>query len=188
MPSIRHDLIIAAGTFDVLHDGHFMMLHAAFSHSDFVEIWLVDDAMGASKEVRTGQSISSWAERAARIASWADSQTAESVLDFLDRAREILGDKLVSDAIPSMTAPYTGRHREFELSDALGPAVADSRFTAIVCSDETRAGVDQINALRSAQGLAPLAIVQVPLWMAGTEKLSSSTLRRERNYNQSLAT
>lgn len=185
MNTSRHDLIIVAGTFDVLHDGHYLMLHAAFSLSDFVEIWLVDDAMSANKELRTGQRISSWAERAARIASWADSQTAESVSNFLGRARAALGDKAVSDAIPSVTVPYSGRHKEFALLDAMGPAASDSRFTAIVCSDETREGVDEINAMRFANGLIPLTILQVPLWMSGAEKLSSSTLRRERDKTPS---
>ena len=186
-----HQCILVAGTFDILHDGHYLMLHAAFAHGEFVEIWLSDDAMCAAKSARSssgggggggGQSISSWAIRAANIAAWADAQTMESVKDFYTRATNVLGIEIIAESIPRFALPYKGRHAEFALSDALGPAVTESRYTAIVCSLETRTGVDAINNARIERGLNSLAIIQVPLWMTsqgGVEKLSSSTLRRK---------
>ena len=145
-----HQCILVAGTFDILHDGHYLMLHAAFAHGEFVEIWLSDDAMCAAKLARSGvgQSISPWATRAANIAAWADSQTIESVENFYTRATNILGTEIIAESIPHFAVPYKGRHAEFALSDALGPAVTESRYTAIVCSLETRTGVDAINKAR----------------------------------------
>jgi phosphopantetheine adenylyltransferase len=184
-----HQCILVAGTFDILHDGHYLMLHAAFAHGEFVEIWLSDDAMCAAKSARSGggggggQSIASWATRAANIAAWADSQTIESVENFYTRATNILGTEILVESIPRFAVPYKGRHTEFALSDAMGPAVTESRYTAIVCSLETRTGVDAINKARIERGFKSLAIIQVPLWMVaeGGEKLSSSNLRKIRS-------
>lgn len=41
LPAKRmHDVILVAGTFDVLHDGHFSLFHTAFEHGKEVEIWV----------------------------------------------------------------------------------------------------------------------------------------------------
>jgi phosphopantetheine adenylyltransferase len=90
-----HAIVAVAGTFDVLHEGHFALLRAAFAAGAHVEIWLADDAMCAAKARACGQALSPWAERAARVSAWADA------------------------------AGFTGRHSEHALADALGPAARD---------------------------------------------------------------
>jgi hypothetical protein len=39
-----HDRMVVAGTFDVLHAGHYGLLHTAFAHGKHVEIWVRGDA------------------------------------------------------------------------------------------------------------------------------------------------
>lgn len=173
-----HPIVIVAGTFDILHDGHYLMLHAAFSHGAFVEVWLSDDAMCAAKALRCNQRISSWASRSASVAAWIDDQTESSVRDFCARAAVACGAAAVAVVIPRVAVPYAGRHAEFELHDTLGPAATEARYTAIVCSQETREGVDAVNANREAMGLIALTIIEIPMWLKSTgDKLSSTLLR-----------
>jgi phosphopantetheine adenylyltransferase len=68
----RAGVTIVAGTFDLLHAGHFFMFHAAFHSAAAVEFWVTDDAMGAEKAARCGQRIRPWAARAAALGAWAD--------------------------------------------------------------------------------------------------------------------
>ena len=182
MPPFPHECIIVAGSFDILHDGHHLLFHAAFSHGARVEIWLTDDAMVCAKAARLGCApLTSWAARAARVAAWADAQTEDSARDFFARAAGALGDIAAAAALPVLTAPYAGRYSMHELSDALGPASTDARFTAVACSEETRAGVDAVNAARTERGLPVLDVIVVPLWMeaGGAAKLSSSAMRKK---------
>jgi phosphopantetheine adenylyltransferase len=91
-----HARIIVAGTFDVLHDGHFALLHTAFGRGRHVEIWVTDDALGAAKAAKTGQHIQPYTVRAAHLAAWCDEQTPTSIAHFVDIACPPIRDVLPS--------------------------------------------------------------------------------------------
>lgn len=52
------------------------------------------------------------------------------------------------------------------LSDIFGPAVRDRELGAIVVSPETRARAEELNKIRSSNGLLPLEIVEIPFVLA----------------------
>jgi phosphopantetheine adenylyltransferase/gluconate kinase len=190
---------IVAGTFDMLHMGHHLMLHAAFHHARAVEFWVTDDAMAAEKSARCGQPIQSWAARVAALGAWADSQTPASISAFRGALLPALGRSLdfggggggaaaaeVARLLPpggeggGTPYPYAGRHSAHVLTTPLGPAASEARFTDIVASAETAAGCDAINAQRVARGLPPLRVLVMPLLLredGGGAKLSSTALR-----------
>jgi phosphopantetheine adenylyltransferase len=193
--------IIVAGTFDVLHEGHYLMLHAAFHRAAHVEFWVTDDVMAAEKSARCGQRIQPWASRAVALRAWADAQTAVSVAAFraallpaLARSLPAGGEGAAAALASLLPAggegggaaagvpplhPYAGRHTAHELTTQLGPAATEARFTDIVASAETAAGCSMINAERAARGLAPLRVLLLPVLLAegGGKKLSSTALR-----------
>jgi phosphopantetheine adenylyltransferase len=144
----QHERIIVAGTFDVLHAGHYAMLHTAFARAGRAEIWISDDASALAKGAKLGQNLRSFKERSSQIVSWCEKHG------------------------------YGARFSVHELRDAFGDSLTDGTYTAIVVSEETRSGGELINSKRAAAGLAPLEIVVTPLVIDESgEKLSSSALR-----------
>jgi phosphopantetheine adenylyltransferase len=188
-----HQRIIVAGTFDVLHDGHFALLHSAFARGRHVEVWVTDDALGAAKAAKTGQIIQSYATRCEHVAAWCDAQTPTSIAHFIDVSHPSMRDVLPeglhdpeavvplpaapSDseaaasrragdgtaATPDPCLPYRGRYSLHELHDSFGPSVTDPAYTGIVCSEETLPGCRLINEIRAGKGMPPLQIVVAPL-------------------------
>ena len=65
----RHPTCVVAGTFDLLHAGHFRLLREAFRRGRRVEVWLADDAMGAAKAAAKRQALRPFAERCAALAA-----------------------------------------------------------------------------------------------------------------------
>ena len=61
------------------------------------------------------------------------------------------------------------------IEDAYGPAVAEAGFDAIVVSRETEQVVEKMNGLRTKQGVAPLAIIVVPMVASEDREAISST-------------
>lgn len=60
------------------------------------------------------------------------------------------------------------------ISDRVGPAAEDKELEAIVVSEETRPGAEEINELRSEKGLNRLDVVEIPFVLADDEKPISS--------------
>jgi pantetheine-phosphate adenylyltransferase len=52
------------------------------------------------------------------------------------------------------------------ISDPFGPAVSDVALQAIIVSSETRARAEELNKLRTSNGLAALKIVEIPFVLA----------------------
>uniref|UniRef100_A0A6B2LDH1 Cytidyltransferase-like domain-containing protein n=1 Tax=Arcella intermedia TaxID=1963864 RepID=A0A6B2LDH1_9EUKA len=71
------------------------------------------------------------------------------------------------------------------IADKYGPTITDPEMDALVISDETGAGLHEINALRRAKGWQELTEVRIPLLQNNTnltqndEKMSSSWLRKQ---------
>jgi phosphopantetheine adenylyltransferase len=177
----RHPTCVVAGTFDLLHAGHFRLLREAFRRGRRVEVWLADDAMGAAKAAAKRQTLRPFAERCAALAAWCDAQTAAECA-AADRAEREEGGGADADADADVDVdahfPLRGRYSLHALHDAFGPSVTEPRYTAIACSEETRAGCDAINSRRAAAGLAPLEVFVAPVLLgADGIKLSSSSLR-----------
>ena len=164
-----HSRIIVAGTFDRLHPGRECirlegatskqqqneclipdesMLRTAFANGQRAEVWVTDDVMSASKGGKLGQKIQPFADRVAKLISWCNLHG------------------------------YDGRYTIHELHDGYGDSVVDGSYTAIVCSEESRAGCDAINAKRALIGLPELEVVVAPLITdSAGEKISSTRLR-----------
>jgi pantetheine-phosphate adenylyltransferase len=71
------------------------------------------------------------------------------------------------------------------LHDGVGNTTTDPTYTAIVCSEETRASCEAINDTRRGKGMAPLDVILAPLLMAREgEKISSTELRRQRDERE----
>ena len=191
--------VVVAGTLDRLHAGHYALLHAAFAVAHAVEIWVTDDAQAGKKSARLHQRIRPFAQRCADVAAWCEGQTAESVAAAAPRtaAVTLLGGEVAAGpprpphpptapmngrglTAASTPFPYRGRFSLHALPDAFGPTLTDRSYAAIVCSDDTRAGCELINAKRAAAGLPPMRIYVVPALVdaATGAKLSSSALRQ----------
>jgi phosphopantetheine adenylyltransferase len=186
---------LVAGTFDVLHAGHYLLLHAAFHSGHRVEVWLCSDALCAAKAVKCGQALQPYSARAAAVEAWVGAQTPSSIAAFLAQAAASAGDAGDAAAAAAAAAalagifaappppsadpahPYAGRYSLHVLRDATGPAATEPAYTTLACSEETRAACEGINARRTAGGLAPLRLVSVPVLCKDGRKLSSTQER-----------
>jgi pantetheine-phosphate adenylyltransferase len=66
-----------------------------------------------------------------------------------------------------------------KLEDPFGPAKSDESMDAIVVSEETFKGADELNKIRGVSGLKELAIIKIPMLQADDGKaLSSSRIRK----------
>lgn len=185
-------MCLVAGTFDVLHAGHYLLLHAAFHSGERVELWLCCDALCAAKAAKCGQALQPYSARAAAVEAWVCAQTPSSIASFLAQAAASAGDAGEAAAAAAALAgifaappppsadpahPYAGRYSFHVLCDATGPAATEPAYTTLACSEETRAACEGINARRTAGGLAPLRLVSVPLLCKDGRKLSSTRER-----------
>jgi len=84
-----YSLIIIAGTFDRLHEGHYRLLRSAFRNGLFVEIWLSDDRMCATKSKAKGQELYSFNKRSEAIIQWCNEQTREQVFEKQESKNEV---------------------------------------------------------------------------------------------------
>lgn len=152
----KHDIVLVAGTFDRMHAGHEELLDAAFKTGKQVEVHITDDAMTEAKAKKLGQTnMHDYATRAAGVA---------------ELCRKRYGDEAAS------------RFSIHPLHDPFGPAVTGKHYTAIVCSEETKAGCELINKKRlEDHEFSPLEIVCIGLQLDPStgEKLSSTALRKQ---------
>lgn len=191
-------VILVAGTFDLLHAGHYLLLHSAFHQGERVEVWLSGDAMVATKSAQCQQTLQPFATRSLGVSAWLEAQTRHSIAAFKQDLVALWGltEESVQEALPSSgmwggasggvddaadpVHPYRGRYSVHALEDPLGSAVSEARYTAIVCSEETLKGCTVINERRAGNGIPPLKVFVVPVLEdknTGT-KLSSTALRR----------
>lgn len=195
-PPPSHDVALVAGTFDLLHAGHYALLAAAFEHGRRVEVWVTGRAMAAAKAAKVKQSLLPFEDRVRRLGEWLDAQTPSSIAAVrgAEPGPGSAGGSPPAGRPPAPTwfdeslgpeallHPLRGRFSIHELLDPIGPAATEARYTCIVCSLETREGCEAINVQRAARGLGPLEIFVISLLMGDKgAKLSSSALRAQRD-------
>ena len=143
----RFGVVAVGGTFDHLHAGHIALLQTA--------------AVCCTKRIVVGLTVDVMLrqkQHRTKIQSYTERE--EGVRVFLDRVKE-----------PAATVEV------FELSDPLGPTVTMPEIEALVISEETAAGGDEVNRVRVERGLAPLRIITVPLLCVGNERVCSTNIR-----------
>lgn len=191
--------ILVAGTFDILHAGHYLLLHTSFHHGREVEVWLSNEDMCAIKAAQCGQVLQSFRVRSASLTAWLDSQTFESIGKFKKSLSAEWGveEGIVEETVPAAALrdaptesgtrnneltlhPYRGRYTIHSLETPSGTAATEKHYTSIVCSQETLKGCQAINQTREAHGLHPLRIIVVPVLMENGKKLSSTMERAKR--------
>ena len=142
--------VAVGGTFDRLHAGHRLLLAAtALVTTDRVFVGITDDKLLWNKKNR--DLLESYDVR------------ARNATDYIQR---------VNPKVEVMAGPLT---------DPKTPPIAatEADFDAIVVSEETIHGAEEINFVRRSLGFAPLVIVVVGLISAAASgpKLSSTDLR-----------
>ena len=150
---------------------------------------ITDDAQGEVKALKVGQYIQPYAVRRHLVEAWCDAQTADSIahfvaahgLDNVAGGAPPVDDAAAAAATAAAAArhPYRGRYTVHELHDVFGDSVRDPTYSAIVCSEETRAGCNLINVKRAALGWPPLDIIVASIVRdAAGGKLSSTAIRQ----------
>lgn len=130
--------VCIGGTFDSLHNGHKRLIEKAFDIGSEVTIGLTSDRMA-----RVG--------REGKIKSF---EVRKKNLDCYIR-------KVVGAAGRAHNYDY----EIVRIDDRFGPA-ASGRFDAIIVSPETRFVAEQINAIRTTNGLNPMSIYEITLVLA----------------------
>lgn len=133
--------------------------------------------MTQAKAKKLSQSLQSYRVRCEKVSAWIDSQTPESINQFLIQhdlpSLHILREDLVQEPYP-----YVGKYSIHELWDSCGPAISNPEYTAITCSEESQAGCEYINSKREEINHKPLHFYLSPLIMDdGGQKMSSTALR-----------
>ena len=141
--------VVVGGTFDFFHKGHRMLLLKAIEAGDEVMVGITSDDMA---EKQRGYRVNSFEER------------KEAVERFL-KSRNVKFEII-------MIQDPCGRNDKFG-------SAADENYDVIVVSPETKPMADKINDARVKKGNKPMAIVQIPCYLAEDSKpISSKRVRR----------
>lgn len=161
----RHAVL--GGTFDRLHKGHEAMLTRAFQVAEHVTIGLTTDTY-----VRT---------RKQHLCTSIDEETISGVacpsVSLLKIASYTMRKKHLDAWIEKQG--YGSRTAIMPIDDMVGPTAAPGYdFDALVVSTETEKNAEILQGERKANGLAPLAVVAVPMVPAeDLYPISSSRVR-----------
>ncbi|ERF77201.1 hypothetical protein EPUS_06481 [Endocarpon pusillum Z07020] len=166
-----HTSVAVGGTFDHLHVGHKLLLTATAllaepkgsqrNPSQRVHLIIGISGHNLLTNKRFAAELENWDERQRRVADF-----LESVIVFSTPRRE--SRKLVRINEHSSTAKYVRVEFDasltidyIELEDPFGPTISDEALSALVVSQETRAGGAAINAKRQEKGWTPLDIFEI---------------------------
>jgi len=99
-----------------------------------------------------------------------DEMVGKETLPYEERENKLC--EFLASAHPGRAYDIVG------LEDAHGPAVGDAEMDAIVVSEETLKGAEEINRKRLEKGLSPLEVIVIPMVLAHDGKpISSSRIR-----------
>ena len=148
---LQFSLVAVGGTFDRLHAGHRLLLAAtALVATDKVFIGVTSDKLLSHKKNK--ELLQPYGIRA---------RDAVKYVKSVNPALSVTCGPLVDPKVPPLAATEPG-------------------FDAIIVSEETVPGAEEINAVRHSLGFEPLVIVVVGLLSSTSEgqKLSSTELRQ----------
>ncbi|KAH7166316.1 hypothetical protein EDB81DRAFT_283983 [Dactylonectria macrodidyma] len=183
------------GTFDHLHPGHKLLLHATVLLLDIPKedsgntctliVGISGDELLVNKKY--AEELQSWDER------------AQNVLSFLCTLLELKTTTTVPltvsepDELVATLRNGTVRVRCVNIHDPFGPTITEENMDVIVVSAETRGGGKAINDRRTEKGWHPLEVYEIDVLDArgmdeGSEakaedfsaKISSTTIREQR--------
>jgi phosphopantetheine adenylyltransferase len=192
--------VCLGGTFDHLHPGHKLLLHATVlllqvpnPAKDPAERRVLIVGVSADELLKTKKF-------ADELQSW--DQRARSVLSFLRTVLDLPASTAPAlDSAATTAGPDGELHATFcqgsvlvrcvPLNDPFGPTIAEERIDAIAVSGETRGGGKAINDRRTEKGWLPLDVFEVDVLDSRevedggvedfTAKISSTTIRQERS-------
>jgi phosphopantetheine adenylyltransferase len=190
--------VCLGGTFDHLHVGHKLLLHAtalliAFSGEKTREliIGISGDALLVKKQY--AEELQPWTSRARSVISF-----LSTIIDLTVSNPSSFG---AGNPAPKDNEELQAsmRHgglliRCVNIPDPFGPTITEEGIQAIVVSAETRGGGAAINDRRSAKGWEPLNVYEIDVLDAGgieeddgadgkesfESKISSTTIRKQR--------
>jgi phosphopantetheine adenylyltransferase len=162
-----HSIVCLGGTFDHLHPGHKLLLHAAVLLLDVPEA-------GSPSPCRfvigiTGDELLKKKKYAEHVQPW--DERATNVIEFLASILHLSKDgwrhgyevKIVKKE-GELIALFRDDTIEVQcvvIQDAFGPTITAQEMDALVVSGETRSGGDAVNSKRQEKGWHPLEIFEV---------------------------
>jgi len=174
-PPPPHHSVIVGGTFDHLHIGHKLLLTATalvLSPSPspspisnrLITIGITGDELLVNKKFAS--EVESWDVRQQKTADFLESIFAFPTASSSSRRSETISEPgpnghVVRVTFLSATSGSTTTINYTRISDPYGPTIADENISALVISQETRAGGKAVNDKRREKGWAELEVFEV---------------------------
>ncbi|KAK7753038.1 hypothetical protein SLS62_004987 [Diatrype stigma] len=172
-----YSTVCLGGTFDHLHPGHKLLLHAAVLLLDVPE-------KGAKRPCRfiigvTGDELLKRKKYAEFVQSW--NERVHNVIEFLStvlhvptkegwKRNELPITRWTDDEAIAHFRDGTIEVQCVVLQDTFGPTTATEDMDVLVVSGETRSGGQAVNAKRQERGWHPLEVFEVDVLDAGEEE------------------
>ncbi|KAH8170466.1 cytidylyltransferase-like domain-containing protein [Sarocladium implicatum] len=191
--------VCLGGTFDHLHPGHKLLLHATALLLNCKE-----DSKGELIVGISGDALLVKKQYAEELQPW--TSRAKSVISFLSTVLDLSNTVSVTSSGSSSEGPKDNEEirasmrngrvlvRCVNIPDPFGPTITEEGIQAIVVSGETRSGGKAINDKREAKNWNPLVVYEIDVLDAGgvedgdgkpaaegfESKISSTMIRKQR--------
>ncbi|KAL9599110.1 MAG: hypothetical protein Q9219_004068 [cf. Caloplaca sp. 3 TL-2023] len=166
----RHSSVAVGGTFDHLHLGHKLLLSmtalvlslaepSVTGQKRSITVGITGDKLLENKQFRSY--LQDWHQRQAAVEAFLQAflvaEAPSSRDTFLQNVeKEDIQQRVVSTSWPSgLNIQYV------EIFDAFGPTITDQAISALVLSEETRAGGKAVNDRRGKKGWVALDVFEV---------------------------
>jgi phosphopantetheine adenylyltransferase len=176
-PPPPHHSVIVGGTFDHLHIGHKLLLTATAlvlspppspKSNRLITIGITGDELLVNKKFAS--EVESWDVRQQKTADFLESILAfpAALASSFSRRSETISEPgpnghVVRVTFLSVASGSTTTINYTRISDPYGPTITDEKITALVISQETRAGGKAVNDKRREKGWAELEVFEVDI-------------------------